>query len=103
MTVSEEQEPQQSDDGKKDEPSSSAPPPAEAEPKSVTFDAAASDKLQEQQHNPKTFGRKQSSSMDDIKNQIMEMMPLYSFPKQRQRWGDTQLHPHTNWGTYSEI
>ena len=26
------------------------------------------------------------------------MMPLYSHPKQRQRWGDTQLHPHTNWG-----
>lgn len=23
---------------------------------------------------------------------------LYSFPKQRQRWGDAQQHPHTNWG-----
>lgn len=23
---------------------------------------------------------------------------LYLPPKQRQRWGDHQVHPHTNWG-----
>jgi hypothetical protein len=25
-------------------------------------------------------------------------MPFFSHPQQRQRWGDAQLHPHTNWG-----
>ena len=25
-------------------------------------------------------------------------MPLYTPPRQRQRWGDHQQHPHTNWG-----
>jgi hypothetical protein len=24
--------------------------------------------------------------------------PFYSKPVQRQRWGDEQIHPHTNWG-----
>jgi hypothetical protein len=26
-----------------------------------------------------------------------KMMPLFSRPKQRQRWGDHQAHPHTDW------
>ena len=26
-------------------------------------------------------------------------VPWYRPPSQRQRWGDTQMHPHTNWGT----
>jgi hypothetical protein len=25
-------------------------------------------------------------------------MPLYRHPKQRQRWGDTQIHPVKEWG-----
>ena len=25
-------------------------------------------------------------------------MPIYRPPRQRQRWGDQQYHPHTNWG-----
>ncbi|GKY93844.1 hypothetical protein MPSEU_000351300 [Mayamaea pseudoterrestris] len=25
-------------------------------------------------------------------------MPLFTHPQQRQRWGDSQLHPHKNWG-----
>ena len=25
-------------------------------------------------------------------------MPLFTHPHQRQRWGDSQLHPHKNWG-----
>lgn len=24
--------------------------------------------------------------------------PFFTKPVQRQRWGDTQIHPHTNWG-----
>jgi hypothetical protein len=24
--------------------------------------------------------------------------PLYCRPVQRQKWGDTQIKPHTNWG-----
>ena len=24
--------------------------------------------------------------------------PLYTFPRQRQRWGDKQVVPHKNWG-----
>jgi hypothetical protein len=27
-----------------------------------------------------------------------EDLPFYSPPRQRQRWGDTQIAPHTNWG-----
>ena len=30
--------------------------------------------------------------------QTKKMMPLFSRPKQRQRWGDNQAHPHTDWG-----
>jgi hypothetical protein len=30
--------------------------------------------------------------------QKQKMMPLFSRPKQRQRWGDNQVHPHTDWG-----
>jgi hypothetical protein len=26
-------------------------------------------------------------------------MPLYRHPRQRQRWGDTQVHPVKEWGT----
>jgi hypothetical protein len=27
-------------------------------------------------------------------------MPLYRHPRQRQRWGDTQVHPVKEWGTF---
>jgi hypothetical protein len=27
-----------------------------------------------------------------------KLMPLFTPPKQRQRWGDNQVHPHTDWG-----
>ena len=26
------------------------------------------------------------------------IMPFYTTPKQRQRWGDNQMPPHTEWG-----
>lgn len=42
----------------------------------------------------------QHSSMEEFNNALSRyiLMPVFSHPKQRQRWGDTQLHPHTNWG-----
>ena len=54
----------------------------------------------------KDFGMKQKFAsslhgqmLTSISDHIeRHMMPLYSHPQQRQRWGDTQLHPHTNWG-----
>jgi len=27
-----------------------------------------------------------------------DAMPFYTTPKQRQRWGDNQIPPHTEWG-----
>jgi hypothetical protein len=27
-----------------------------------------------------------------------EAVPFYARPKQRQRWDDTQMQPHVNWG-----
>jgi hypothetical protein len=27
-------------------------------------------------------------------------MPLYRHPRQRQRWGDTQVHPVKEWGAF---
>ena len=29
---------------------------------------------------------------------LEQEFPLYSRPVQRQRWGEEQPHPHTNWG-----
>ena len=35
---------------------------------------------------------------DDPHGGIEQEFPLYSRPVQRQRWGEEQPHPHTNWG-----
>jgi hypothetical protein len=31
-------------------------------------------------------------------NEVSPSLPLYAPPRQRQRWGDAQVAPHTNWG-----
>lgn len=38
----------------------------------------------------------ESTSKRAIKRLLV--IPWFSHPQQRQRWGDKQLHPHTNWG-----
>jgi hypothetical protein len=37
-------------------------------------------------------------SLGAIHKKLPKLMPIYTHCQQRQRWGDTQLHPHTNWG-----
>ena len=34
----------------------------------------------------------------DHANELEGEFPFYSKPVQRQRWGDEQVRPHTNWG-----
>jgi len=35
---------------------------------------------------------------DDHAAPLHHLFDLYSPPRQRQRWGDRQMHPHKNWG-----
>jgi hypothetical protein len=45
----------------------------------------------------KKIVRKSSSLLADATH---ISMPLYRHPRQRQRWGDTQVHPVKEWGTH---
>ena len=92
-----------------DDPATTAPEATETS--AEDYDVQSCSSLEKEQN---------SSAVDDVKDSVVKqkfasslhgqmltsisdrierhMMPLYSHPQQRQRWGDTQLHPHTNWG-----
>jgi hypothetical protein len=48
----------------------------------------------------KKIVRKSSSLLADATH---ISMPLYRHPRQRQRWGDTQVHPVKEWGAYVRV
>ena len=75
--------------------------PTQAQPDTATTNLGKANTRKSSSCTAKKFTKKASSALSELMEQhrAAVAMPLYVHPKQRQRWGDTQVHPVKNWGT----